>query len=139
MQTPDKPTSISQDGPKCAGTAVTFSATLPAKGATGLSWRGSVTGAGTSTTSDTAPKDYYAEVRAYNTAPGIKCYSTTISTTGTIVDTPDAPTLSRSAASVCEGSGITFTAADGNGTYVWSGTGISGSGSVATSGTDQGY
>jgi hypothetical protein len=42
------------------------------------------------------------------------------------------------ATDACTPNGATFTASGGNGTYVWSGTNINGSGSVATSGTGPG-
>jgi uncharacterized protein (TIGR02145 family) len=71
---PAAPAAPTQNGPKCAGTGVTFSASIPA-GATGLDWTGSVSGTGTSKTTATTAGNYTAQVRAYYTASGITCYS----------------------------------------------------------------
>jgi uncharacterized protein (TIGR02145 family) len=81
---PADPTAPSQDGPKCAGTAVTFSATVPS-GATGLDWTGSVSGTGASKTTATTAGTYSAQVRAYLTSGAITCYSQWTSTVSGIV------------------------------------------------------
>jgi hypothetical protein len=81
---PSVPSLPSQNGPKCAGTGITFSATKP-DDATGLDWTGSVSGQGTSKTTATTAGNYSAQVRSYLTSGEATCYSGwTSPVTGTI-------------------------------------------------------
>jgi hypothetical protein len=91
--TPDKPATPTHNGPKCAGTAITFTAVKPAN-ATGLDWAGSVTGSGTETTKTTATSagSYSAQVRAYITS-GTTCYSGWSGATWSVIN-PN-PTITR--------------------------------------------
>jgi hypothetical protein len=80
---PSIPSVPTHNGPKCAGTGITFSATKPAD-ATGLDWTGNVSGTGTSKTTATTAGNYSAQVRSYLTSGGTTCYSgwtTSVSTT----------------------------------------------------------
>jgi uncharacterized protein (TIGR02145 family) len=74
--TPSKPANPTHNGPKCAGTGITFSASVP-NGANGLDWKGSsgISGKGTQkTTSGSGAGNYTAQVRAYLNS-GATCYS----------------------------------------------------------------
>jgi uncharacterized protein (TIGR02145 family) len=89
---PTVPAPPTQNGPKCAGTAITFSAS-ELSGTTGLDWAGSngITGTGTSkmTSATTAADDYTARVRSYLTNGTTTCYSEySNATTGVIVAHP---------------------------------------------------
>ncbi|MDR1405678.1 MAG: hypothetical protein LBI89_00550, partial [Prevotellaceae bacterium] len=74
--------SLSQNGPKCAGTAVTFTAS---GGSGSYNWNGQFSGSGTAKTSPTTAGSYSAQVRSVTTASGATCYSAyTSSVTGTV-------------------------------------------------------
>jgi hypothetical protein len=77
------------------------------------------------------PAGTYAYVRK---ASSEACPEEAASTPYTVevLAAPAAPTLIRSAATVCDGTAITFTAAGGSGTYEWSCTGFTCSGDGAT-------
>jgi hypothetical protein len=83
---PPLPSLPTHNGPKCAGTGITFSATVPS-GATGLDWTGSVSGTGTSKTTATTAGDYSAQVRSYLTA-GTTCYSNWTASVSSTVNGP---------------------------------------------------
>jgi hypothetical protein len=100
---PSVPSAPTQNGPKCAGTAITFSATLPG-GATGLDWTGSVSGTGTSKTTATTAGTYSAQVRSYLTS-GTTCYS---GWSGTATGTINGPAGTNQAVGACScASGLT--------------------------------
>jgi hypothetical protein len=71
---PTVPVIFSNDGPKCVGTPITFTGTVP-DGATGLDWKGAVSGEGATLTSGTAAGVYSARVRSFLTVGDITCYS----------------------------------------------------------------
>ncbi|MDR1406199.1 MAG: hypothetical protein LBI89_03240, partial [Prevotellaceae bacterium] len=81
---PDVPAAPVQDGPACAGTAITFTATVP-PGATGLDWKGSVSGEGTSKTTAATAGTYEAQVRSFRTSNGTTCYSAYSGSTGATI------------------------------------------------------
>jgi hypothetical protein len=119
---PSTPGAPSQNGPKCAGEEITFTASLPSS-ATGLDWTGTgISGTGTSKTTTATAGNYSAQVRAYTTAAGITCYSAYTTPVAAIIDArPDAPTVSLSAASVCDGTELTFNVTGGAQNYIWGG------------------
>jgi hypothetical protein len=125
------PAAPTQDGPKCAGTGITFSATKPAA-ATGLDWTGSVSGQGTSKTTATTAGNYSAQVRSYLISDGTTCYSEwTGATGGTITAIPPVPSAAPTQnGPKCAGTGITFSA-----TKPAAATGLDWTGSVSGQGT----
>jgi hypothetical protein len=136
---PSVPLTPTHNGPKCAGTGITFSASLPG-GATGLDWTGSVSGQGTSKTTATTAGNYSAQVRSYLTS-GTTCYSEWTSTVSST--TPAITSVPYAAHSLygpkCAGTGITFSAtkpADATG-LDWTGS-VSGQGTSKTTATTAG-
>jgi hypothetical protein len=74
--------SLTQNGPKCAGTAVTFTAS---GGSGSYDWSGQFSGSGNTKPSPTTAGNYSAQVRSVTTASGVTCYSGyTSSVTGTV-------------------------------------------------------
>jgi hypothetical protein len=118
--------SLSQNGPKCSGNYVTFSAS---GGSGNYQWGGDFSGSGSSKNSSTSAGNYTAQVRSYTTSSDTTCYSGYASVTGTVVSTPSTPSLSQNGP-VCSGSYVRFTASGGSGYYEWSGN-FSGSGSTS--------
>jgi hypothetical protein len=119
---------------------------LPAAPATGctIDWYNASTGGSTVTggygtasfaPSLTATTVYYAQSRNTTTT----CISASrLPVAGTVIATPAAPTLTQNGPT-CEGTGVTFTASGGSGTYYWSGDLVVGSaGSAQVSGTTSG-
>jgi hypothetical protein len=90
--TPDAP---DQNGPKCVGTPITFTASI-ILGADEYEWQGQVAGAGTAVTSNaTTAGTYSAKVRAVAYIGNITCYSGySDSTTATINPLPTIAHLS---------------------------------------------
>jgi hypothetical protein len=74
--------SLSQNGPTCAGTGVTFTAS---GGSGSYDWAGAFSGSGSSKTSSTSAGAYTAQVRSVSSSGGVTCYSSyTSSVTGTV-------------------------------------------------------
>jgi hypothetical protein len=129
---PTAPSAPTHGGHKCAGTPITFSASVPG-GATGLDWTGSagVSGTGTSksTTATTAGK-YTAQVRSFLTS-GTTCYSGySAETAATITAIPTAPSAPTHGGHKCAGTPVTFSAGVPGGA-----TGLDWTGSAGVSGT----
>ncbi len=83
---------LTQNGPKCAGSAVTFTSTA-VSGATGYQWTGAgvtaSSGTGRTTTSKaTTAGSYVAQVRSYTTASGTTCYSAYTSNVTGVINAP---------------------------------------------------
>jgi hypothetical protein len=105
---PPVPSLPTHNGPKCAGTGITFSATKPAA-ATGLDWTGSVSGTGTSKTTATTAGSKSAQVRSYLTA-GTTCYSNWTASVSSTINSPGG----RDQSSTCGcTSGLGLTACNG--------------------------
>jgi hypothetical protein len=94
---PATPVAPAQDGPKCAGTAITFTAST-ISGATEYEWQGHVTGGGTAATSDAdIAGTYLAQVRAVLKMENTTCHSDwSDATTATILANPTITLLSGS-------------------------------------------
>jgi hypothetical protein len=71
---------LQQDGPKCEGSYVTFTATCSGT----CEWSGYFSGTGTQKTSPTTAGDYTAVVRSVTTNGETYCYSEAASLTGTV-------------------------------------------------------
>ncbi|MDR1406333.1 MAG: hypothetical protein LBI89_03930, partial [Prevotellaceae bacterium] len=63
---------LTQNGSKCAGTGVTFTAS---GGSGSYDWSGAFSGSGTTKTTSTSAGNYTAQVRSVTTASGVSCYS----------------------------------------------------------------
>ncbi len=122
---------VTNNGSKCAGTGITFTAS--ASGVTGYEWTGSVTGTGTSKTTATTAGAYSAQARSYLTSSGTTCYSAySTASASTIVAIPAVPTLTQNGPK-CAGTAITFTstAVSGATGYQWVGAGVTASSGTA--------
>jgi hypothetical protein len=74
VTTPATPNAPSQNGPKCEGTGITFTAAT-VSGADGYEWSGSVSGTGSTKISASTAGTYQARTRAYKIATSSTCYS----------------------------------------------------------------
>jgi hypothetical protein len=129
---PPVPNAPTQDGPKCAGTSITFRATKPS-GATGLDWTGSVTGQGDTQTTPTTAGNYSAQVRSFLTSGSTTCYSDySLATGGTITAIPPVPAAPTQDGPKCVGTPITFRATKPSGA-----TDLEWTGSVSGTGTSK--
>jgi hypothetical protein len=136
---PPVPGAPTQDGPKCAGTPITFSASAPS-GATGLDWTGSVSGQGDTRTTSTTAGNYSARVRSFLSSGGITCYSDySPATEGTITALPPVPNAPTQDGPKCAGTAITFRASVPSGAtgLDWTGS-VSGQGDTRTTPTTAG-
>jgi hypothetical protein len=92
--------SVNNNGPKCAGTVITFSSTVP-NGATGLDWAGQVASPGSGTnvftknSSNSTVGNYAAKVRSYLTSAGTTCFSGLSASAGTASTINALPTISK--------------------------------------------
>jgi uncharacterized protein (TIGR02145 family) len=117
---PAVPATPTQDGPKCAGTAITFS-TAAVAGATGLDWDGTnISGSGTSKTTATAAGTYQARVRSYLTSGGATCYSAYSTYTAGVIYAMPVITSHPASTSTVTGSQVTLSVVASNVTaYQW--------------------
>jgi hypothetical protein len=76
---------LSQNGPKCAGTAITFTAS---GGSGAYDWSGTFSGSGKTKTTATTAGSYTAAVRSSQTHTGVTCYSGYTNNVTGIINTP---------------------------------------------------